>query len=158
MGKAYLVYIWGISLIMTPQILESIDEHLDSVYELICALEKTAIPREKFKLIFVSNSMLPTVRYRVAVLEEKVIGFCSVHIQSLLHHWSDVAEVQELIVHESYRGKGIGKLLLDDAIAFAKERGCTQIELATNRKRRDAQRFYEREGWTPSHFKFTLPL
>jgi PhnO protein len=143
---------------MTPKILEVFDEHQNSVYELICELEETTIPREIFNMIFITNSHLPTVRYRIAWMDQKVVGFCSVHIQHLLHHWSLVAEVQELVVDKAYRGKGIGKHLLNDAIAFAKQQGCTQIELSTNRKRLDAQRFYEREGWTSSHLKYTFPL
>jgi GNAT superfamily N-acetyltransferase len=44
------------------------------------------------------------------------------------------------------------------AIARARERGCGLVQLATNRVRADAHRFYERLGFTASHNGMKLLL
>ena len=87
-----------------------------------------------------------------------MIGFVSLHIQELLHHQKRVAEVQELCVDEKFTGMGFGKLMLDKAIQEAEKQNCEIIELAASNKRVEAHRFYEREGWERSHFKFTRKL
>ncbi len=46
----------------------------------------------------------------------------------------------------SRRSGGIGALLLDAATVWSRERGCTHLELASGAGRKDAHRFYSREG------------
>lgn len=69
-----------------------------------------------------------------------------------------IAEVLELAVASAHRRKEIGKELLARASQFAKETGCLQIELTCNHIRKDAHRFYLREGMRNSHFKFSKVL
>jgi GNAT superfamily N-acetyltransferase len=42
------------------------------------------------------------------------------------------------------------------AVAQARGRGCKLVELLTNNARVDAQRFYRRLGFQPSHVGMTL--
>jgi GNAT superfamily N-acetyltransferase len=56
------------------------------------------------------------------------------------------AWVEDFAVHPDRRSQGIGKSLLDAAKAWARERGATHLELDSAESRRDAHRFYEREG------------
>ena len=53
--------------------------------------------------------------------------------------------VEDLAVHPDRRSLGIGKLLLDEAKAWARSRGATHLELDSAQTRTDAHRFYERE-------------
>lgn len=46
----------------------------------------------------------------------------------------------------SRRSEGVGRLLVDAATEWARERGCTHLELASGAGRVDAHRFYRREG------------
>ncbi len=128
------------------------------IYVLICQLENKTMDRAYFDRTFEQNLQSPEIFYRVLEGNERIIGFVSMHIQNLLHHEGKVAEVQELCVEENYRNRGFGKILLEEAILEAKRRNCELIELAANNKREDAHRFYEREGWERSHFKFTRKL
>jgi GNAT superfamily N-acetyltransferase len=52
-----------------------------------------------------------------------------------------------LIVDKEYRGKGIGKQLLDGAARWATEHGYNKLRVRSNLIREDAHRFYEREGF-----------
>ena len=64
----------------------------------------------------------------------------------------------ELAVAPGHRGRGLGARLLAEAERIALENGCVQIELACNRLRTNAHRFYEREGMKNFHCKFSKPL
>ncbi len=130
----------------------------DHVYALICQLVGFDFDRNRFEKTYKKNLSDEKIRYWVIDNGEKVIGFVSLHFQDLLHHEGSVAEIQELCVDEKFTGKGFGKLLADHAISEAKKLNCEIIELSVNNKRVNAHRFYERECWERSHFKFTKKL
>lgn len=44
------------------------------------------------------------------------------------------------------------------AIARCEKRGCYLVQLTSDRQRKDAHRFYERLGFTPTHTGFKLKL
>lgn len=128
------------------------------VYSLICQLVGFVFDRNSFEKTYEKNLLNEMVKYWVIDNGERVIGFVSLHIQDLLHHEGRVAEIQELCVDEKFTGKGFGKLLADHAISESKKLNCEIIELSASNKRVDAHRFYEREDWERSHFKFTKKL
>ena len=57
------------------------------------------------------------------------------------------AEISGLIVDRSRRSRGIGKLLIDAAVKWARRRGSKEIAVHSNVVRRRAHRFYERHGF-----------
>ena len=52
-----------------------------------------------------------------------------------------------VVVTESARGTGVGKMLLGRAEELARKRGCFRMSLVTAGWREDTHRFYERLGW-----------
>jgi GNAT superfamily N-acetyltransferase len=56
-------------------------------------------------------------------------------------------EVAAIVVEESRRGKGIGKLLMKHAEAWAREQGYPAIFLRSNEIREEAHKFYEGLGY-----------
>jgi PhnO protein len=76
----------------------------------------------------------------------------------LLHHAALIGEIQEMIVAEKFRSTGVGKLLIAELITMAKSEGIHQLEVTSNKKRENAHRFYLREGFAQSHFKFTRTI
>jgi GNAT superfamily N-acetyltransferase len=61
------------------------------------------------------------------------------------------ALVEDVRVASDRRGRGIGEQLLQWAIAEARAKRAALIELLTHESRVDAQRFYERLGFSRSH-------
>ncbi|KKW19210.1 MAG: hypothetical protein UY63_C0018G0031 [Parcubacteria group bacterium GW2011_GWA2_51_10] len=57
------------------------------------------------------------------------------------------AEMQEMVVDERYRGRGIGKSLAGKLISRAKARGATHIDLTSNPSRTAANAFYQKLGF-----------
>jgi ribosomal protein S18 acetylase RimI-like enzyme len=64
--------------------------------------------------------------------------------------------IEDVRVATHCRSRGIGEQLLQWAIAEARARDCRLIELLTHNSRLDAQRFYVRLGFQPSHLGMTL--
>jgi ribosomal protein S18 acetylase RimI-like enzyme len=64
--------------------------------------------------------------------------------------------IEDVRVAARCRGHGIGEQMVQWAIDEARSRGCKIIELLTHQSRVDAQRFYARLGFQPSHVGMTL--
>ena len=129
----------------------------DAVYELMCQLEDTRFDRLTFCKRFAWQ--LARQPFFAFVLEEDdVVGFVNVRVERQLHHEHPVAEICELVVDKGCRGGGRGTLLLERAIACAREQGCEVIEVTSNAARLDAHRFYENHGMKRTHTKFMMGL
>lgn len=59
--------------------------------------------------------------------------------------------IEDVRVAAERRSRGIGEQLVRWAIDEARARGCKLVELLTHQTRVDAQRFYERLGFSKSH-------
>lgn len=70
------------------------------------------------------------------------------------HQGKRIARLSSLVVNDIARGQGLGRRLLRAAEAWAKERGCQQIELTSSSKRERAHAFYLREGYVQSSYRF----
>ena len=68
------------------------------------------------------------------------------------------AQIESVRVRAADRGQGIGEALLNEATRRARAAGCSLIQLTMNKSRNDAQRFYQRLGFTPSHIGFKRDL
>lgn len=130
----------------------------DAVYALICELKQHEFDRHAFNVGFAANLADPNLCYQLALLEGRVVGMISLHMQFHLHHVNWIGEIQELVVMPQARSAGVGSQLLAWAEAKAREAGAEMTELSTNASRLDAHRFYLREGYAQSHCRFTKPL
>lgn len=133
-------------------------DDIEKVYRLLCELENEELPIKSFQEVFIENFKSSSVNYFVCENEDSIIAFASLHIQYLLHHCSKVAEIQELVVMEKYKGKGIGKKLFYQMVKQAQENNCSLLEVCCNQKRKQSHGFYEHCGMLKSHYKFTYRL
>ncbi|MCL1849273.1 MAG: GNAT family N-acetyltransferase [Clostridiales bacterium] len=99
-------------------------------------------------------------RNHILVWEQnrRVCGCGILNIHYYLHFSLKSAEVVNLVVDENARGRGIGKELLTALEQIAIDNGCGWIELGSGKHRKDAHRFYEREGFVQTHYKLTKEL
>jgi len=133
-------------------------EDVDAVYGLICELKQAELDRSAFHAGFAANLLDHNMRYQLAEQDGHIVGMIGLHMQFHLHHANWIGEIQELVVMPQARGLKVGSQLLAWAEAFARQAGAEMTELSTSVKRLDAHRFYLREGYTQSHFRFTKPL
>ena len=64
--------------------------------------------------------------------------------------------IEDVRVASHCRSRGIGEQVVQWAVAEARHKGCKLVELLTHNTRVDAQRFYQRLGFQPSHVGMTL--
>lgn len=68
------------------------------------------------------------------------------------------AQIEAVRVHQEYRRQGLGAGMVEWAITEARRRGCSLVQLTTDKTRTDAQRFYYRLGFVASHEGLKLQL
>ncbi len=133
-------------------------EDFQIIYNFINELENAVFDEKIQQVIFSENLKNENIIYLLAFESEEPAGFISCNVQWLLHHASLIGEIQEMIVAEKFRSKGVGKLLIAELITIAKSKGINQLEVTSSKKREHAHRFYMREGFAQSHFKFTKEI
>ena len=90
----------------------------------------------------------PEADVLLAVDGDSIVGLASVYADFLSIRYGKRCWLQDLVVTASRRSEGIGALLLAAAADWARERGCTHLELASGAGRIDAHRFYLAQGMT----------
>ena len=83
----------------------------------------------------------------VAVRDEEVLAVLDMEYHQRLGDHRPQARVNDVVVTESARGTGVGRMLLGRAEELARKRGCFRMSLVTAGWREDTHRFYERLGW-----------
>ncbi len=66
--------------------------------------------------------------------------------------------IEGVRVHRNNRGQGVGQAFFNWAIDRARQRGCSLVQLTSDKQRPDAIRFYESLGFVASHEGFKLSL
>ena len=106
-----------------------------------------------YRRAFAAMSAQPGNVYLVAEDSGALIGclqFTLIH--GLSRKGASRAQIEGVRVRADQRGKGIGEALFEAAFARARDLGCSLVQLTTDRARGDAHRFYERLGFTASHW------
>jgi ribosomal protein S18 acetylase RimI-like enzyme len=66
------------------------------------------------------------------------------------------ALIEDVRVASQSRSRGVGEQMVQWAMTEARAAGCKLVELLTHNTRTDAQRFYKRLGFQPSHVGMTI--
>jgi GNAT superfamily N-acetyltransferase len=82
----------------------------------------------------------------VAVHENNVIGWIGV-AQAIQIEMLPYCEIRGLVVDNKYRKLGVGKMLIEKAKQWAKEKGNDKLRLRCNVKRTEAHLFYQHLGF-----------
>ncbi len=95
----------------------------------------------------------------VAELDGEVVGVMQLtFIPGIARNGATRLHVEAVRVDQRLRGQGIGRLLMEQAHARGRERGCVLAQLTSDKQRTDAHRFYRSIGYAQSHEGFKLQL
>lgn len=101
----------------------------------------------------------PKNRLIVADLDGDVIGCMQITvIPHMTFCGGKRLQIEGVRVHHAFRSKEIGRQMMDFAIDVARKAGCHLVQLTTDRVRKEAQRFYEKAGFMPSHIGYKYVL
>lgn len=118
-------------------------------------------PPGEAKAASVFDAVLAQPGRTLLVAEEagRVVGSADVLVvPNLTHGAAPWAIVENVVVAEESRRKGIGRSLMQEAIALARATGCYKVQLLSNRKRNEAHLFYLGLGFADSAEGFRLYL
>jgi GNAT superfamily N-acetyltransferase len=88
-----------------------------------------------------------------------IVGtFLLVTIAKLSHGGAPAAVVDDVVVAAERQGQGIGRAMMREAMARARQRGCYKLMLSSNRLRTDAHAFYARLGFARHGVSFEVAL
>lgn len=94
----------------------------------------------------------------VAEIEGIIVGFVNFTTRKTILHRGLSGLIDELIVAESYHGKGIGRQLLSIAIEKGRKLGCCEVEVSTEKTNIKAREFYIQCGFTERGELFEIDL
>lgn len=85
----------------------------------------------------------------VAVSDKKIIGYLICVIQKVESYrtLSSIAELENMLVEEEFRGQGIGSMLVKEFIKWAKSKGISKIKVLTYAENSEAIKFYQKNGF-----------
>ncbi|MCP2048554.1 UNVERIFIED_ORG: GNAT superfamily N-acetyltransferase [Paenarthrobacter nicotinovorans] len=89
---------------------------------------------------------------------EVVATFQLSYLPGLSRKGSWRSQIEAVRVSGELRGQGVGALMIQWAVDQARERGCSLVQLTTDKSRVAAHRFYERLGFVASHEGMKLKL
>lgn len=134
---------------MAPISIEKITSHnFDSAWPLIDECIRSygleafdVLEYRKFFLHFTQNTQAGV--QHVCRMNEIAIGFSTVYFTFSSYYACQVAFINDLYVAAEFRGKGVGKALLENVRDMAKGRGLTLVQWLVRPDNVAAQRFYE---------------
>ncbi|MEH7438223.1 GNAT family N-acetyltransferase [Neobacillus drentensis] len=107
------------------------------------------------------ENLLMDPNEELLVFEEDkiVIAVISVHFIPQLAVKGDFARISYFAVDKNIRSTGIGRKIEEYCTDLAIQRNCDRMEVHCHSKRKDAHRFYMRQGYTesPKYFIKMLP-
>jgi N-acetylglutamate synthase-like GNAT family acetyltransferase len=129
---------------------------LDDAAALADLVTQLGYPSQPEQVVARLTALLPADQgLLVAEVNGAVVGM--VHV----NRWAnlvvdDTAEIAALIVGNEWRSQGIGHALLEAAEDWAKQRGCSTLQVRTNIVRQRAHEFYFQNGFRQVKTSLTL--
>ncbi|ASI90808.1 GNAT family N-acetyltransferase [Vibrio mediterranei] len=101
----------------------------------------------------------PNNQLLVVEQENALVGMLQItFIPYLTHIGSWRCLIEGVRIHSDFRGQGFGEQMFAHAIEQARNKGCTIVQLTSDKQRPDAIRFYEKLGFKATHEGFKLAL
>ena len=140
--------------------LATLDDVQDILHIYAEALDNgKVISIEKAQEIFLKQQQHPDYQVFVAVHEQQIVGtFALLIMENMAHNGTPSAVVEDVGILPMLQGKGIGKMMMEFALKYAKEKGCYKMSLSSNLRREKAHQFYESLGFKKHGFSFLMDL
>lgn len=87
----------------------------------------------------------------VISVEDIIVGVASIHIIKKLTRILGI--IEDVAVNEKYRGKGVGKKLVERLILIGKQKNCDKIVLSSSEEN---SKFYEKIGFKKKELQMVI--
>jgi len=123
---------------------------LVSLLSVLFSIEKDFHPdltkQQKGLELLIKNNATTTIQV-ARNAAGKVIGMVTAQLVISTAQGAASAWIEDMVVDSSYRGLGIGKQLLEQTLAWAKNKGATRAQLLVDIANTDALGYYEHLKW-----------
>ncbi len=111
------------------------------------------------KNIFNKFKLYPNYSLYVAKVKGRVVGtFELLIMDNLAHKGAPSGVVEDVVVDENYRSKGIGKKMMEYAKGICQKNGCYKLTLSSNILRDRAHKFYDNLGFEKHGYSYLIKL
>lgn len=106
------------------------------------------------------SEFLRNDKCKVLVAEEdgKVIGIATFYLFPVLRRGNYRVQLEELVVSENHRGKGVGTALVEAVKSWCKDNNISVLRINSQVANPDAHKFYENLGGKFAEKSFRLDL
>jgi len=94
----------------------------------------------------------------VATLGKQIVGMCGVSARVVIHRPALLGRITALVVAAEAQGHGIGRMLVDAAEEWMRNKGCKLVEVTSNDRRTAAHAFYRHLGYERTSMRFVKTL
>jgi len=128
------------------------------ILSLLETLSQTRVTQDKVLKMF--REILKSKFYSlwVATVNGKVIGTASIFFAPSLAHGKNWGLIDNVVVAEEYRRKGIGRKLVEVLVNFAKKKNCYKIILTSRFSRPEVHQFWQKLGFEKHGYSFRMDL
>ena len=101
-----------------------------------------------YQLVFAEIRSDPRQKLLVVEQQGEVVGtIVLLVVPNLSHNGTPWAFLENLIVTERHRRRGLGRMLLEHAVELARKSGCHMVELCSDVRRKEAHSLYNSMGF-----------
>ncbi|MBT3992049.1 MAG: GNAT family N-acetyltransferase [Rhodospirillaceae bacterium] len=105
----------------------------------------------------VRRQMLAGYRIASAEIDGEIVGVMGYRFSEDLA-WGKTLYIDDLVVDEGQRSRGVGEAFMQFAESQCKRRNCETLRLCSGLEKEAAHRFYERIGMEKASFSFVKKL
>tara|TARA_Y200000002_G_scaffold378887_1_gene387120 strand:+ start:604 stop:1041 length:438 start_codon:yes stop_codon:yes gene_type:complete len=145
---------------MSIKLLDTKEKHIREIFELLQVISNFYPKQREFKNVWSEFINQKQVFSIVALdtnldnLDEKLVGFGSLHLSKKIRGGL-IGFIEDIVVLEEYRKRGIGNKIINELINKAKKRGCYKLVLEC---REQTKNFYKKIGFNESGLSMTMIL
>ncbi len=131
---------------VVEKVVEATNEVLSAVQSLVPLLRNhKVIPTREALSALVSSGVSTLLMARYPDTSSEIAGMLCLSVYRAPTGIRSV--VEDVVVHERYRGHGIAQSMLKQAVELAREAGADSVSLTSNPAREAANRLYQKMGF-----------
>jgi GNAT superfamily N-acetyltransferase len=118
--------------------------------------EDSSLPLDaRYLAAFAAVESDPNQRLIVAEQDGAIVGTMQLcFLPGIAFRGAWRGQIEAVRIAAPVRGAGLGSQMIEWAVERCRERGCRMVQLMSMQTRTGAHRFYERLGWSKSHYGF----
>jgi len=129
-----------------------------ALYSQLGTDDDAVLSPDEAKKLFTRMKTYPDYTLYVSVFGVTVVGsFALLIMDNLGHKGAPSGVVEDFVIHQDWRGKGVGRTMMEAAMSLCAVRGCYKLTLSSNKLRHNAHVFFKTLGFDVQGFSYSVP-